>query len=303
MDRLDAMAMLVEVVRSGSLSSAGRRLGVPLATVSRKIADLEAHLGTRLLTRSARRTVPTEAGEAYVAACRRILDAVQEAERAAAGEYQAAKGELVVTAPVVFGRLHVLPVVAAFLAAHPAIDVRLQLADRVLHLLDDHIDVAVRIGPLPDSSFVATTVGSVRRVVCASPPYLAARGRPSVPADLAAHDCVTFEGLSHAWDFGHGRTEAMVPVRSRLAVNTAEAAVDAAVAGIGIARVVSYQAAQALAAGRLVALLEAFEPPPEPVSLVHPGQGPLPLKVRAFLDFAAPRLRAIFPPGPARLTA
>jgi DNA-binding transcriptional LysR family regulator len=297
MDRLDAMAMLVEVAGAGSLSAAGRRLGVPLATVSRKIADLEAHLGTRLLIRSARRVTPTQAGEAYLAACRRILGAVQEAERAAAGEYHAAKGELVLTAPLVFGRLHVLPVVTAFLAAYPAIDVRLLLADRVLHLLDDHVDLAVRIGALPDSSFVSTRLGAVRRVVCASPDYLARRGRPALPGDLAAHDCVTFEGLPQAWTFGRGRSEIAVAVHSRLVVNTAEAAVDAAVAGVGVARVVSYQAIPALEAGRVALVLRDFEPPSQPVSLVHPGQGPLPLKVRAFLDFAAPRLRAIFSSG------
>ncbi|RWE87286.1 LysR family transcriptional regulator [Mesorhizobium sp.] len=293
MDRLEAMSLFVAAVEAGSLSAAGRRFGIPLATVSRKVSDLERHLKTRLLNRSTRQLTLTDAGHAYLAACRRILDEVGEAERAAAGEYSAATGELIITAPIVFGRLHVLPVVTGFLAAYPDVTIRLMLADRITQLSEEHIDLAVRIGELPDSSLVATRIGSIRRVVCASPAYLAQHGMPETPRDLAAHNCITFEGLTApaAWTFATGKTELAVPIRSRLRVNTAEAAVDAAIAGVGLTRVLSYQITAAVRAGTLCTVLEAFEPQPWPVSLVHAGQGLLPVKLRAFVDFAAPRLK------------
>ncbi|PAP96164.1 LysR family transcriptional regulator [Mesorhizobium wenxiniae] len=293
MDRLEAMSLFVAAVEAGSLSAAGRRFGIPLATVSRKVSDLERHLKTRLLNRSTRQLTLTDAGHTYLAACRRILDEVGEAERAAAGEYSAPTGELIITAPIVFGRLHVLPVVTGFLAAYPDVAIRLMLADRITQLTEEHIDLAVRIGELPDSSLVATRIGSIRRVVCASPAYLAEHGMPETPRDLAAHNCITFEGLTApaAWTFATGKTELAVPIRSRLRVNTAEAAVDAAIAGVGLTRVLSYQITAAVRAGTLCTVLEAFEPQPWPVSLVHAGQGLLPVKLRAFVDFAAPRLK------------
>jgi DNA-binding transcriptional LysR family regulator len=296
MDRLEAMNILVSVVETGSFTAAGKRLGMPLPTVSRKLAELESHLGTRLLARSTRRLNLTEAGTGYVDACRRILEEINDAERKASGEYVSPKGELVLTAPVVFGRLHVLPVVAAFLATYPEIDVRLVLSDRNTQLLDDHIDLAVRIGALPDSSMIAVQVGSVRWVVCASPEYLAGHEIPKQPADLSRLSCITFDvlGSTAAWSFANktGRGERAVPVQSRLTVNTAEAALDAAMAGVGVTRVLSYQAAQAIKDGKLRLVLEPFEPPSVPVSLLHTAQGLLPLKTRSFIDFAAPRLRA-----------
>lgn len=293
MDRLEAMSLFIGAVEAGSLSAAARQLGIPLATVSRKISELERHLNTRLLIRSTRRLSLTDAGHAYLAACRRIIEDVREAERTAAGEYSAPTGELVITAPVVFGRLHVLPVVTAFLAAYPDVDIRLSLADRVTQLAEDHIDLAVRIGSLPDSSLVAIRVGAIRRVVCASPAYLAEHGTPQIPEDLAMHSCITFEGSGalSTWSFRKGQGEAALRVRSRLQVNTAEAAIDAAISGVGPTRVLSYQIEAALRSGALRILLPAFEPEPWPVNLVHAGQGLLPVKLRAFLDFAAPRLR------------
>ncbi len=293
MDRLDAMSVLVAVVETGSLSAAARRIGSPLSTVSRKISDLEAQLGTRLFIRSSRSIVLTEAGHSYVAACRRILADVEEAERAASGEYSAPKGDLVITAPVVFGRLHVLPLVTAFLTRYPEIDIRLMLVDRVVHLLDEHVDVALRIGSLPDSSLIAIRVGEIRRVVCGSPGYFSRNGIPQTPRDLAGHACITMNGLASpsAWTFGAGKSEQSVAVRSRLVVNTAEAAIDAAIAGLGLTRVLSYQVA-VRPDGLLDIVLRDFEPAPWQVSLVHAGQGLLPIKLRAFLDFAAPRLKA-----------
>ncbi len=293
MNRLEAMEVLLAVIDAGSLSAAGRKLGMPLATVSRKVSDLEAELKTRLLIRSTRQLTLTEAGRGYVAACRRILEDVNEAERAAAGEYSAPRGELVLTAPVVFGRLHVLPVLIEFLRAYPEVNVRLVLGDRIVNLLEDHVDLALRIGSLPDSGLVATLLGSIRRVVCASPGYLAKYGPPASPRDLAAHQCVSFElfATANTWRFQEDGVDTSVPIHPRLIVSTAEAAIDAAIAGVGITCVLSYQIDRALRDGALQLLLESFEPLPLPVSFLYSSQGRLPLKLRALLDFAAPRLR------------
>ena len=295
MDRIEAMSILVAAVETGSFSAAARKLGTSLPTVSRKIAELEAHLNARLLIRSTRKLTLTDAGDAYVAACRRILEQLGEAERAASGEYVAPRGDLVITAPVVFGRLHVLPVVTAFLAVYPDINVRLALSDRNAHLIDDHMDVAVRIGALPDSGLVATRVGAVRHVVCGSPAFFAALGAPSEPADLRAMPCVSFDGIAPAtsWSFADSTSGVPKPVAvsPRLSVNTAEAALDAAIAGLGLTRVLSYQAAAAVAEGTLQVVLADFETAALPIHLLHAGQGAAPLKLRAFLDFAAPRIR------------
>lgn len=294
MDRLEAMSVLLAVIEAGSLSAASRRLDVPLATVSRKISDLETALKTKLLLRGGRQVVLTDAGKAYAEACRRILESVSDAERAASGEYQAPRGDLVVTTPLVLGRTHVLPVLVDFLAAYPDIRVRLHQGDRIVNLIDDHVDVAVRIGELPDSSLTATRVGQVRIVAAASPGYLDARGQPHTPEAIAGHDCIAYEVTSQGdeWRFRRGRLPVVVPIRPRLSVNAAESSVDAAVAGLGIVRAASYQLEGAIAQGRLIPLLEEFEPPPVPVSLVYTSQGRVPLKLRAFLDFAAPRLRS-----------
>ncbi|MGR3805142.1 LysR family transcriptional regulator [Marinibacterium profundimaris] len=296
-DRLDAMQILVTALDAGSLSAGARRMGLPLATVSRRVAELESRLGTTLLHRSARGLALTEAGGAYVAACRRILEDVAEAERAASGEFTVPRGLLTLTAPIVFGRLHVLPVVTDFLKAYPEVDVSLEQTDRPVSLQEEHIDAAVRIGHLPDSALRARRVGAVRRVVCASPAYLSTRGRPARAEELERHDCITFENLMPAdrWTFGDGRTARPVRVRSRLAVKTAEAAIDASIAGLGVTRVLSYQVAAAVKAGQLEILLPGEEPAPWPVSLLFRG-GMTPRKLRAFVDYAAPRLERALPP-------
>ncbi len=292
-DRLESMSILVASVDAGSLSAGARRLGLPLATVSRRVAELEDRLGTQLLHRSARGLTLTEPGTAYVAACRNILEDVAEAERGAAGEFITPRGVLTISAPIVFGRKIVLPVIAYFLQSYPKVTVRLEQTDRPINLQEEHIDAAIRIGHLPDSTLRARRVGAVRRVVCASPAYLAARGRPDSPEALADHDCITFENLMSPdrWTFGEGRDSHAVRIRSRLTVNTAEAAIDAASAGLGVTRVLSYQISEALAAGRLEILLDWFEPEPWPVSVLYSG-GLVPQKLRAFVDFAAPRLEA-----------
>lgn len=295
MDRLEAMAMLVKVSESGSLSGAGRALGVPLTTLSRRVADLETRLGARLLIRTTRKLALTDAGVAYVAAARRILEQVEDAEREAAGEHTSAKGELTLTAPVMFGRLHVLPVVADFLAAHPDIAVRLLLSDRNVDLIADHVDMAVRIGRLADSAMIATHVGAMRTVTCASPSLLAVRGIPHKPSDLARWPAVAVDTPmpSPSWRFRTPRSGAALDVsmRPRLVVTTPEAAVEAAMRGVGVTRVLHYQVVDAVRRGALRIVLEAFEPEPAPVHLVHAARGQMPLKMRRFLDFAAPLLR------------
>jgi DNA-binding transcriptional LysR family regulator len=293
-DRFEAMAVFVEVVDSGGFSAAARKLHMPLNTVSRRVADLEAHLKTRLLARSTRRLELTGSGRAYLEAARRILELTGDAERAAGGEYDTPRGRLVLTAPLLFGRLQVLPVVKAFLARYPDIQVRMVLSDRNLQLIDEHIDVAVRVGRLPDSALVSSRVGEVRRVVVASPAYLASHGMPLRPEDLVEHVGVTFETLPGGpqWAFAiEGEGLAPFAIRERLIVNSAAAAVEAAVAGLGLAQVLSYQSAAAVRAGELTLVLRDFEPPGLPVNLVHAGQGQMAFKTRSFIDFAVSRLR------------
>lgn len=293
MDRLDAMQVMLTAVECGSFSKASRKLGQPLATISRKVSELENHLKANLLVRSSKGLELTPAGRTYVTAAKTILEQLHEAERAAADEYTEPKGDLVVTAPTMFGRLHVLPVVTAFLSAFPEVSVELMLTDRVTHFLDDGVDVALRIGHLPDSSLIAARLGSVRRVTCASPVYLASRVAPAVPQDLVDHDVISFESVSSptTWRYWSDRREVAVPLRSRLSVSTIDAAIDAGVAGAGVIRTVSYQIADYVRRDLLTLLLEAYEPAPRPVHLVYDKQNRLPLKLRAFVDFVVPRLR------------
>jgi DNA-binding transcriptional LysR family regulator len=293
LDRLEAMSVLLAAVESGSLSKASRDLRLPLATVSRKVAELESHLNAALLIRSAKGLELTPAGRSYVTAVKSIMEQLTEAERAAAGEYTEPKGDLVVTAPMMFGRMHVLPVVTRFLEAYPDVSVGLVMTDRVAHFLEDQVDIALRIGPLPDSGLIATNLGTVRHVICASPGYLAASGAPSTLDSLAQHRVISFQSVSvlSRWVFESDGVEVNVSFRSRLSVNTIDAAIDAAISGAGLVRAVSYQIADHVRAGRLALVLEAFEPRPRPVHLVYDSQNRLPLKLRAFVDFAVPRLR------------
>lgn len=293
MDRFEAMRTLLAAVDEGSLSAASRSLAIPLPTISRRISDLETHLGSQLLIRTSRKLVLTEVGEAYVAVARRLLDDLAEAERAASGEYREPRGELLVTAPVMFGKVHVAPVVHEFLAAYPPVSVRLVLTDQVVDLVEAHVDVAVRIGRLPDSQMISRTVGTVRWLLCASPDYLARRGEPATPEALGEHDCIAFDDATaeRSWTLGSGTAERTIAFKPRFAINTADAVVAAAVAGLGVARLASYQAAAAIADGRLVPVLRAWTAQLIPVNLVHQPQPFQPLKRRAFLDFTVPRLK------------
>jgi DNA-binding transcriptional LysR family regulator len=301
LDRLAAMRVFIAVADAGSLSAAGRRLGTPLATVSRHLKALEEQLGVRLLTRTTRRLALTEQGRSYIETCRRVLDELDAAELQLAGEHAEPQGELALTAPVVFGRLHVLPIMVDFLVAHPKVSARMLLVDRVVDLVEEGLDIGVRIGNLPDSSMRALRVGAIRYVTCASPAYLKRRGTPARPGDLVRQDCIAFSTLSNAerWTFG-GRKKQRVTVKPRLIVNTAEAAIDAAKAGLGVARVLSYQAAAPIAEGSLRLILEDYEPEALPVHILHREDRLPQAKVQSFIAFAAPRLRAELGGRPSR---
>jgi DNA-binding transcriptional LysR family regulator len=293
-DRLEAMSILLDVADKGSFSAVAKDRRMPLPTISRKVAQLEQHLGAKVLTRSTRKIALTEAGEAYVATAKRILEQVKDAEARVAGEFNSPSGELIVTAPVFFGRLHVLPIVNEFLAKYPAIGVRLLLTDGNVHLIDEHIDMAVRIGSLPDSSLVASRVGAMRLVVCASPGLLAGHGIPAAPQLLPSLPLLSFDKLTPGthWTFRDPEDGSAidVPIKVRLSVSTAEAAVAAAIDGVGATRVLQYQCADAVGDGGLLVILTPFEPEPLPVHLLHQPRPSLPVKTRAFLDFAATRL-------------
>lgn len=293
MDRLEAMTLLLAAVEHGSLSRASRALRLPLATVSRKVAELESHLKATLLIRSTRGLELTPAGRSYVAAVKPLLEQLNEVERIAAGEYTEPKGDLMVTAPIMLGRLHVLPVVTRFLSTFPKIAVSLMLTDRVAQFPDDQIDAAVRVGMLPDSGLIATRLGEVRQVMCASPDYLASSGIPAAPDDLVRHAVISFESvaLPTTWTFASDGGEMRITFHSRLSVDTIDAAIDAGLAGAGLIRAMSYQVVEHVRAGRMKIVLEDFEREPLPVHLVYASQSRLPLKLRAFIDSAVPPLR------------
>jgi DNA-binding transcriptional LysR family regulator len=297
-DRFDSMSVIIRVAETGSLSAASRMLGVPVPTISRKLADLEAHLKVQLFQRSSRRVVLTEAGRSYVEACRRIIEQVDDAEREASGEYRAPTGDLTVTAPWGLGHLHLLPLSCEFLSVYPDINLRLLLSDRVLSPVENNIDVGMRIGALPDSSMIATRIGSIRVVACASPQYLAARGTPKSLGDMRDHTCITIDdtGSPRVWKFATPDGELTVPIRSRLTVSTSEAAVEAALLGAGITRVMSYKMEAARRTGALVIILDQFEKDPLPVHILYTERKPMPLKLRVFLNWFTPRLKTRLAP-------
>lgn len=297
MDRLDALSVFVAVAEHGSFIAAARRLGRSPAAVTRAVAALENRLATRLFTRTTRAMALTDAGQRYLDQCRRALAEFAELESTASADRVEPSGQLTITAPEMFGRLHLLPVVQSFMREFPRVDALLLLLNRLVSLVDEGIDLSVRIAHLPDSSLRATQIGFVRRVVCASPETLAREGEPERPEALQLRRTIvvnTVQGAPERWTFGAAEAEIVVPVRPRLVVSGVQAALDAAVAGGGFARPLSYQAEPLEAAGLLTRVLIAYEPPPIPIQLVYPAGRHLPLKTRLFIDRAAAALRGRF---------
>lgn len=293
MDRLQSMAVFVSVAEEGGFAPAARRHKLSPPSVTRAVSELEGRLGCRLLHRTTRSLRLTEAGQRYLADCRRILAEVEAADRHAAGIHAAPRGTISVTASVMFGREILAPVLLDLLDRYPEIAVSAHFVDRVVHLLDEGIDVAVRIAHLPDSSLSAVRVGSVRRVLCAAPGYLEARGRPASPAELAGHETIDFVNMTSAgeWHFERDGKGQVFKPRARLLLNTADAAIAGALAGRGITRVLSYMIAPHLKRGALELVLEGHEPPAVPVHVVHKEQGQTSARVRAVVDHIVERLR------------
>jgi DNA-binding transcriptional LysR family regulator len=296
-DRLDALMVFVAVAEQQSFAEAARQLSRSPASVTRAVAALEERLQTRLFNRTTRAVALTDAGGRYLESCRRLLATYDELEAVNLGERVQPRGWINVTAPVMFGRLHVLPIVQDFLDEYSQVDIRLLLLDRVVSLVDEGLDLGVRIGQLPDSSLRTVRVGQVRRVVCGAPKYLARHGIPETPRDLVSHSvvaCSSVTPVPDRWSFYGPNGGASVAVEPRLVVNTTAAAVDAALNGLGLTCIRSYQADPHAAAGSLQTVLVEYEPPPAPIHIVHPGGRHLPAKVRLFLDHAASALRTKF---------
>lgn len=294
MDKLQQMQTFVAVAEEQGFAAAARRLKQSAPAVTRAVAALEAHLGVKLLSRTTRYVRTTEAGERYLEDARRILAEVEAVEDAVAGINAEPRGVLAVTAPVMFGRRYVLPGIVEFLRRYPEMQVDSVFLDRNVNLLEEGLDVGIRIGDLPDSSMRALKVGSVRQVLVAAPAYLQARGAPESPHALSLHSVIASSAgdFGRGWNFRFAAGEQRVRVRSRLSVTTNDAAVAAAMEGFGIARLLSYQAAAELADGRLVRILEDFEPPPRPIHIIHRSGPHSPARVRTFIDLMAARLRA-----------
>lgn len=293
MDKLRAMEIFVQIVEAGSLTAAAETLGTSLTSIVRSLATLESALKTRLLNRTTRRIALTDEGRDYFERCRRVLAEVEEAEGALSARQATPAGKLAITAPVMFGRRHVGAVFTDFLAAYPDIRGELLLFDRVVDLLDEGIDVAIRIGHLRDSSLIAIPLGATRRVICASPDYLQRAGTPEQPEDLARHRCLQFIGLASGseWLFSTDKKTTRVTINSALATNQIDTALDACIKGLGCGIFLDYQVRESLAAGSLRRILQAFEPEPLPIQIVYPHARLLSSRVRVFVDWAVPRLQ------------
>ncbi|TXI03200.1 MAG: LysR family transcriptional regulator [Rhizobium sp.] len=292
MDRLQAMRIFVQVVESDGFAPAGKILHMSSPSVTRAVAQLESSIGTRLLVRTTRSMKLTPAGEGYIADCKRILADINEAEANAAGSYSQPAGVLSVTAPVLFGRMHVLPVVLDFLRLYPNMRIRTVFVDRLTNLMEEGLDVAVRIATLPDSGLIARRIGSIRQVLCGSPTYFERFGEPRTPEDLRGHRFIGRDGLfGHSeWQFGKDGN-VRVPIDASLICNTNDTAIAAAVAGFGLSRFQSYQVAPDVLAGRLKVVLADYEREPVPIHLVHAEGHMVSARIRAFMDFATRHLQ------------
>lgn len=286
MNKVDAMATFVAVCDAQGFAPAARRLGVSPSVVTRQVAALEEHLGVRLLHRTTRSIGLTDAGQRYLGRARRILGDLEEAELSAQSERAEPQGRLSVAAPLLFGRLHVAPVLARFLRMYPRVTAELKLSDRNANLVEDGIDVAIRIGHLPDSQLIARRLGETRRMVVASPAYLKRAGEPARPADLARLDIISFFGLDPMpdWRFAAADGEVRIRIEPRYATNSGDAAIAYAIGGGGVTRVLGYQVRDAVAAGQLKEVLRPFSPPPLPIHAVYPSSRLVSSKVRAFVD-------------------
>ena len=293
MDRLYLMTVFVAVAEEQGFAAGARRLGMSPPAVTRAVAALEQRLGVKLLDRTTRHVRVTEAGQRYLDDARRIIAEVDEADDAVAGINAAPRGHLTVTAPVLFGRLYVIPGIIDYLQRYPALDVSTVFVDRVTNLLEEGIDVGVRIGELPDSSMRAIAVGTVRRLIVAAPSYLERHGAPRTPQELAQHTIVASSGSSVPpdWRFLHGGAAQSLRVKPRLGVNNNDSAIEAVRCGFGIARLLSYQAAALLESGELVALLEDYATPAVPVHIIHRDSRQGSTRIRSFVDLMAERLR------------
>ncbi len=293
MDRLHAIEVFIAVADAGSFAKAGARLRLSPPAVTRAVSALEDRLGARVFNRTTRSLTITDVGQRFLESARRVLIDLDGAEKEAVGETGVPQGHLTVTASVTFGRSALAPIVCSFLAQHPRVSVSVLLLDRIANLVEEGIDLAVRIGPLPESSLVAKRIGTVRRVLVASPGYLARRGTPSSPADLRLHSMIAFTGLmpNREWRFRDGRTGNGVSFMPRLEINDAVAAIAAAETGDGITVALSYMVADHVRVGRLVTVLDHVTPPPVPVHLVYPQNRLIAPKLRAFVDFVTPRLK------------
>lgn len=293
MDRLHLMTVFVAVAEAESFAGGAHRLGMSPPAVTRAIAALEERLGVKLLNRTTRFVRTTAAGQRYLDDARRLISEVDEAEEAAAGINAEPRGHLAITAPVLFGKLFVLPGIVDYLRRYPAMEVSALFLDRVVNLLEEGLDVGVRIGELPDSSLKAIRVGAVRRVLCASPDYLDKHGTPKALAALPKHTLIATTAVSptQEWKFGRGSDLSSVRVKPRLTISTTDAALEAALQGFGITRLLSYQVAALVAAGQLKILLSEFEPAPVPIQVLHREGRYASAKVRAFVDLMATRLR------------
>lgn len=293
MDKLRAMETFVRIVERGSLTAAADALATSLPSVVRQLAALEAALDVRLINRTTRRLALTDEGREYFERAKRLLADVEDAEAALSARRVEPRGRLRVTASVLFGRLHVAPAVNAFVARHPAVRVELVLLDRSVDLIEEGLDVGIRIGALPDSSLVAVPVGTTRRVVCASPAYLRRRGRPASPGAIAGHRCVGFTGLApdHEWVLRQDDRPLRLKIEPVVASNQIDVALAACRDGLGLGQFLSYQVAAALTSKQLVRVLRDHEPPPVPVQVIYPGARRMSANVRALVDWLAPRLR------------
>ena len=294
MDRLHELEVFIAVAEAGSFAKAATRLRLSPPAVTRAISALEDRLGVRVFNRTTRSLTITDVGQRFLESARRILTDLEAAEKEAVGETATPQGHLTITASVTFGRLTIAPVVCSFLGQHPRVTMSVLLVDRIVNLVEEGVDVAVRIGSLPDSTLIAKRIGAVRQVLVASPIYLARRGTPAAPTDLKLHSVIAFTGLmpNREWRFVNGRKLGAVSLRPTLEINDAGAAIEDAEMGHGVTIALSYMVSDKIREGKLAPVLDAFTLPPQPVHLVYPHARLVAPKVRAFIDFAAPRLKS-----------